>query len=128
MSAHHDIATVSLDELSSNVRILKVIPYFKTLNIVSNIYNFSIIYESLTILYKNRSLIDIDNFVNPLKLFAWSYHSAPPTRVTPPHIRTEPIINNKTGSTIQNRYSFRSRTTYILLKFSIHCMDEQLNL
>ena len=39
MSSHHDTATVSLDELSSNVKILKVIPDFKTL----------IKYEALTL-------------------------------------------------------------------------------
>ena len=48
MSSHHDIATVSLDELSSNVKILKVIRDFKKL----------IIYESLTILHKKPTLID----------------------------------------------------------------------
>ena len=47
MSAYHDIAIVSVDELSSNVWILKVIPDFKKL----------ILYESLTILYKT-TLID----------------------------------------------------------------------
>ena len=102
MSTHHHIATVSLDELSSNVKILKVIPDFKKL----------IIYEALTILHKKPDLNrQIDNFVNPLKLFARSYHPAPPARVTPPHIRTEPIIHNNTGPTIQNRYSLMSRET-----------------
>ena len=58
MSAHYDIATVSLDELSSNVKILKVIPDLKKL----------ITYESLTILHKNHDFNRrIDNFVNPLK-------------------------------------------------------------
>ena len=89
-----------LDELSSNVKIIKVIPDFKKL----------IKYEALTISYKKPDLnTQIDNFVNPLKLFAGNYHPAPPpcTRVTPPHIRTEPIINNNTGLTIHNRYSLR---------------------
>ena len=63
MFTHHHIATVSLDELSSNVKILKVIPDFKKL----------IIYETLTILHKKPDLNrQIDNFVNPLKLFARS--------------------------------------------------------
>ena len=48
MSAHQHIATVSLDELSSNVKILKVIPDFKKL----------IIYEALTILHKKRTLMN----------------------------------------------------------------------
>ena len=78
MSTQHHIATVSLDELSSNIKILKVIPDFNKL----------IIYEALTILHKKPDLNrPIDNFVNPLKLFARSYHPAPPARVTPPHIR-----------------------------------------
>ena len=95
MSTHDDIATVSLDELSSNVKIPKVILDFKKL----------IIYESLTILhYKPDLNRQIDNFVNPLKLFARSYHPTP-SKVTPRHIRTQPIINNNTGSRIQNRYS-----------------------
>ena len=46
MSTHHHIATVSLDELSSNVKILKVIPDFKK----------PLIFESLTILYKKNWL------------------------------------------------------------------------
>ena len=45
---HHDIATVPLDELTFNVKILKVIPDFKKL----------IIYEALTILHKKLTLID----------------------------------------------------------------------
>ena len=87
MTAHHDIAIVSLDELTSNVKILKVIPDFKKI----------IIYESLTISHKKTDVNrQIDNFVNNLKLFARSYHPAhAPTRVTSLHIRTEPIIINK---------------------------------
>ena len=52
----------------------------------------------------------IDNLVNYLKLSARArgYHPAPPNRVTPLPIRTEPIINNNTGSTIQNRCSLKS--------------------
>ena len=80
MSTDHDITTVSLDELSSNVKILKVIPDFKKV----------IIYEPLTILHKKPDLNrKIDNFVNPLKLFARGYHPVPPARVTPPLITTE---------------------------------------
>ena len=54
------------------------------------------------ILHKKPDLNrQIDNFDNPLKLFARSYHPAPPARVTPLLIRTEPIINNNTGPTIR---------------------------
>ena len=61
MSTHHHIATASLYELSSNVKIFKVIHDFKKL----------IIYEALTILHKKTDLNrQIDNFVNPLKIFA----------------------------------------------------------
>ena len=58
MSTHHHIATISLDELSSNVKILKVIPDFKKL----------IIYKALTILHIKTGPYNrqIDNFVNPL--------------------------------------------------------------
>ena len=67
MSAHHDIGTVSLDELSSNVKILKVIPDFKKLIIYQSV-------ESLTILHQKPDFNwQIDNFVNPLKLFARGY-------------------------------------------------------
>ena len=61
MSAHHDVSIVSLDDLSSNVKILKVIPDFKKL----------IIFESLTIVHKKPDFNrQINNFVNPLNLFA----------------------------------------------------------
>ena len=48
MSTHNNIATESLDELSINVKILKVIRDFKKL----------IKYEAFTILHKNLTLID----------------------------------------------------------------------
>ena len=57
MSTHHHIATVSLDELSSNIKILKVILNFKKL----------ILYEALTILHKKTDLNRmLHNFVNPI--------------------------------------------------------------
>ena len=73
ITTHHHIAIVTLDELlSSNVKIHKVSHDFKKRNI----------YEALTILHKNPDLKrQIDNFVNPLKLFARSHHPAPPTRI-----------------------------------------------
>ena len=48
VSTHHDITTVSLDKLSSNVKILKVVPDFKKL----------IIHKALTILPTKPDLID----------------------------------------------------------------------
>ena len=53
MSTHHHIATVPLDEFSSNIKIIKVIPDFKKL----------IIYKALTILHNKLDLNrQIDNF------------------------------------------------------------------
>ena len=76
MWTHNDIATESLDELSINVKILKVIRDFKKL-IIGRIDDIA---------QKPDLNRQIDNFVNALKLFARSYHPAPLTRVTPQSI------------------------------------------
>ena len=61
----HNINTVQLDTLLSNVKILKIIPDYHKLTI----------YEALAILHRKSDLNrQIDNFVNPLKLFSRSTH------------------------------------------------------
>ena len=72
----HNINTVQLDTLLSNVKILKIIPDYHKLTI----------YEALAILHRKPDLNrQIDNFINPLKLFSRS------TQVT--NIITDPLQN-----------------------------------
>ena len=72
----HNINTVQLDTLLSNVNFLKIIPDYHKLTI----------YEALAILHRKPDLNrQIDNFVNPLKPFSRSTHIT--------NIITDPLQN-----------------------------------
>ena len=72
----HNINTVQLDTLLSKVKMLKIIPDYHKLTI----------YKALAILHRKPDLNrQIDNFVNPLKLFSRSTHIS--------NITTDPLQN-----------------------------------
>ena len=76
LQASHNINTVQLDTLLSNVKILKIIPDYHKLTI----------YEALAILHRKPDLNrQSDNFVNSLKLFSRR------TNIT--NIITDPLQN-----------------------------------
>ena len=100
MATYHNFNRVTLEDLTSNVKILKMIQDPRKLSI----------YEALVIIDKKPSLNrQVDNFINPLKLFARSNYNHRQTSValhTGNGTRVDrPVIVNAALS----RYSLRSR-------------------